>query len=299
MQKNYLIVGGIILLFVFGFFLLKDRKPATTEEGDMLAPVSSFSHAHGFAVDVTDASKVYIATHEGLFLLQNDKDLFQIGKMRDDLMGFSPHPTESITFFSSGHPVRGGNIGFQKTIDGGVSWARVSQGLSGPVDFHAMTVNQLNPNIVYGLFQGKLQRSEDGGVSWEYAKGTITAYSLSSDYTNETIVYAATGNGVQISKDKGDTWASLSEDLAGGAVSVFALHPQDKNYALAFSKRIGGLGKSIDGGVSWEKIHEEFAGETVLYLAFSKPEPNTVYALTDQNSLYKSVDRGTTWVRVR
>lgn len=299
MQRNYLIIGGIALLLVLSFFLFKNEKSATTGESDTLTPASSFSHAHGLAVDVADASKVYIATHEGLFLLKDDKGLFQVGKTRDDLMGFSPHPTEANIFFSSGHPARGGNIGFQKTTDGGVSWKRVSEGLGGPVDFHAMAVNQANPNIVYGFFGGKLERSEDGGLSWGYAKGTVAPYSLSTDSTDVNVLYAATRSGVQVSGDKGDTWSSLSENLAGSMVSVFLLHPQDTNYALAFSERIGGLGISTDSGVSWEKVNETFGSETVLYLAFSKIEPNIAYALTDKNSLYKSADRGETWIKVR
>lgn len=299
MKKNYLIAGGIILLFALGFFLFKAESPNATNDGDTLTPVSSFSHSHGIAVDVADASKVYIATHEGLYLLKGDKDLYRIGNTRDDLMGFSPHPTEANTFFSSGHPARGGNIGFQKTVDGGVSWERVSAGLGGTVDFHAMTVGAINPSLVYGFFGGKLQRSQDEGKSWEYAAGTVSPYSLSTDYRDENILYAATQNGVQVSKDRGDTWASLSDELAGGAVSAFALNPQENSYALAFSERLNGLGRSTDGGVSWEKLNEDFGGETVLYLSYSKTEQNLVYALTDQNSVYKSTDRGETWAKVK
>ncbi|RJQ36435.1 hypothetical protein C4552_04060 [Candidatus Parcubacteria bacterium] len=299
MQKNYLIAGGAILLLALGFLLVKEDAPGAARGGEPLIPVSSFSHSHGIAVDVTDASKVYIATHEGLYLLKDDKDLYRIGETRDDLMGFNSHPTEANVFFSSGHPARGGNIGLQKTTDGGLSWERISAGLGGPVDFHAMAVSAANPDVIYGFFGGKLQRSQDGGRSWEYARGSIAPYSLSVDHTDKHTLYAATQNGVQISKDKGDAWANLSEELSGGAVSVFASHPQDNDYALAFSERLGGLGKSADGGVSWEKVNETFAGGTVLYLAFSKTEPDVVYALTNKNAIYKSADRGMAWVNVR
>lgn len=299
MQKNYLTGGGALLLILGGLFLFGlSNTPAENSTETALTPVSSFSHSHGVVVDITDPQKVYIATHEGLLLLLQDKDLYQIGKRRDDLMGFSPHPSQINTFFSSGHPENGGNIGFQKTTDGGLTWERISDGLGGPVDFHALTISQVNPDIVYGFYKGKLQRSADGGLTWEYAKGSIAPISLSSDPKNENVLYASVQNGVQVSNDKGDTWKSMSPQLEGGAVSVFALDPL-AIYALTFSEKLGGMGKSVDGGITWQKIQETFGSEAVLYLSFSKSQEGIVYALTNVNSVYKSADNGDSWTRVR
>ena len=299
MQKNYLIGGVVVVLLLGGLFLLgSSGKPTESNSTSNLTPVSSFSHSHGMAVDTSDTTKVYIATHEGLYLLQNDKDLFQIGKTRDDLMGFSQHPTEAQTFFSSGHPSRGGNIGFQKTTDGGLSWTRISDGLGGRVDFHAMTVNQVNPNIVYGFFGGKLQRSTDEGRMWEYAKGAVAPISLSTNPKDENVVYASTQNGVMVSNDKGDTWQSISPQLEGGAVSVFAVEPIS-SYVLTFSEKLGGMGKSVDGGKSWQRLPETFGGEAVLYISYSKSQSGIVYALTNNNSVYKSTDNAGSWTKIR
>jgi photosystem II stability/assembly factor-like uncharacterized protein len=299
MQKNYLLIGGAVILILGSLFFFGSKdKPSGDGTESTLTPALSFSHSHGIAVDVTDAKKVYIATHEGLYLLSDDKDLYQIGKTRDDLMGFSPHPTEAQIFFSSGHPSRGGNIGFQKTTDGGLSWTRISDGLGGRVDFHSMTVSQVNPSIVYGFFGGKLQRSTDEGRTWEYAKGTIAPISLSSDTKDESTLYASTQNGVQVSKDRGETWHSVSPQLEGGAVSVFVIDPTS-TYALAFSEKLGGMGKSVDGGTTWQKVQDTFGSEAVLYIAFSKSQTRVVYALTNKNSVYKSTDSGTAWTKVR
>ena len=213
-------------------------------------------------------------------------------------MGFSPHPTEASTFFSSGHSTYGGNIGFQKTVNGGITWKKISDGLGGPVDFHSMTVSQANPNIIYGFFGGKLERSLDGGLSWEYVKGAVAPISLSSDTKNENVLYASTQNGVQISKDKGDSWQSMSSQLAGGAVSVFVLDPLS-TYALTFSEKLGGMGKSSDGGTTWQKVEETFGGEAIFYLSFSKSQVGTIYALTNRNSVYKSINSGDSWTKIR
>ncbi|MEK7460358.1 MAG: F510_1955 family glycosylhydrolase [Patescibacteria group bacterium] len=299
-KNNVQVIGLLVAVLLVGslfLFAFYGRQTKNSSE-NALTPIISFSHSHGIAVDISDPKKVYIATHEGLFLLSDDKDLFQIGKTRDDLMGFSTHSTEPNTFFSSGHSARGGNIGFQKTTDGGITWEKISDGLGGPVDLHAMTVSQANPNIVYGVYGDKLQRSSDGGHSWEYAKSAITPISLSSDPKNENTLYASTPDGVEISRDRGDSWQAVSTQLKGGGVTVFAVDPLS-SYALAFSQNLGGMGKSTDGGVTWQRIQEIFGGEAVLYLAFSKTQAGVVYALTNKNSIYKSIDSGDRWMKVR
>jgi len=289
-----IVVGGVIIL-------TRQNNNGSASPQSNLIPEQSISHGHGLAVDVNDPSKVYIATHYGLLLLQNEKDLYRVGKSKDDYMGFSPHPTEANTFFSSGHPSLGGNIGFQKSEDGGVTWKKISNGVNGPVDFHAMAVSPVNPNLVYGWYQGNLQRSSDQGKTWEIVNRNLLPVYLAADTADENIVYAATpqGQGVMISRDKGATWNSLSTALEGGAVSVIAIHPQDSKVLLTFSERLGGFGKSTDAGATWKKVNEEFNGETILHIAFSRSGPNVVYALTHENKPFKSSDAGDTWIQIR
>lgn len=292
-MENLKVIGGIVAAAVLigGALLLtkSGEAPSKTVE-------PTLQHVHGFAVDVANPDRLLIATHHGL-LEFSDNSLSQIGTAGDDLMGFTPHPRDASIFFSSGHPAGGGNLGFQKSTDGGLTWKKISDGMNGPVDFHSMTVSMANPDIVYGHF-GKLQLSSDGGTTWEFAKGSVQPISLSTDPIEENIVYAATASGVLVSEDRADTWRSLSAQLDGGAVSVFAVSP-DKTYSLAFSQALGGLGKSVDSGITWNKIDEAFNGEVLTFIAFSKTVPSTVYAFTQANSIYKSADKGATWTKLR
>ncbi len=290
------VVGGGILLFGKG-----KSAPADNSSSNNLYPEQAITHGHGLAVDVKDGSKLYIATHHGLLLLQNEKDLYRVGKSKDDYMGFSPHPTEANIFFSSGHPSLGGNIGFQKSEDSGVTWKKVSNGANGPVDFHAMAVSPVNSNLVYGWYQGNLQRSTDQGKTWEIVNRELLPVYLAADTKDENIVYAATpqGQGVIISRDKGTSWSSLSSELEGGAVSVIAVHSKDAKILFVFSEKLGGLGKSTDQGKTWQKVNEVFGGDTILRIAIDSNNPAVVYVLTHENKLYKSIDTGGTWTQIR
>ena len=228
--------------------------------------VDSISHSHGIAVDLNDSAKLYIATHEGLVFLKDSK-LIKIGDNTDDMMGFVIDKNDPLTFYSSGHSSTGGNIGFKKTIDGGLTWVKISDGIDGPVDFHSMTVSPVSSKIVYGSY-GKIQKSTDGGVTWtilENSPAKIT--SLLADSVNELTVYATTQEGIWISKDGGVNWESLSKDLASGAVIVLAQNPANSQDMLSVSS-IFGLVQSKDGGATWSKI--ETAPNTIFTILLSR-----------------------------
>lgn len=252
-----------------------------------------FIHAHGLAVDISDDSKLYVATHHGLFVLQDGKNSQRIGSGNDDYMGFSLHPLEANVFYTSGHPEQGGNLGFQKSEDGGLTWHKISDGLNGPVDFHSMAVSPVNPNRIYGWYKGIFQRSNDGGIVWEQGVITAPPFALIADSREQDTVYALTEQGILISKDGGMSWAPLPGGF-GVDIQAFSVHPADNKKMLAYSLTKG-LAVSTNGGVSWQNIPEQFNKEPVLHIAFNKKNPLTIYILTESGAVYRSDDGGNQW----
>lgn len=269
----------------------------TTQDNEIsLSPIQSISHAHGMAVDAVDSNKLYIATHNGLLMLENEQDLYRVGTVQDDFMGFSAHPEKPATFFTSGHPKHGGNLGIQRSDDGGMSWEKISDGVSGPIDFHTMTLSPTNPNLLYGWY-GALQRSTDGGQNWELLQTSLqNVISLTANPHDETVVYATTVSGIQVSNDKGESWAQFSEELSAGAVTALAIDPNNTQNMLSFSEVLG-LAKSTNGGVNWGTVSGDLG--VILYFAFDSNTPNNVYALNKDNEVYKSNNGGDTWSKVK
>ena len=302
MKNNNLVASVIAIIFlVGGVFWWNSRQPTqqiktapeqSTEQ--KLYPESEISHGHGLAVDIADSSKLYIATHYGLLVLQNDTDLYRIGTSRDDYMGLSVHPTNSNIFFSSGHPKTGGNIGFQQSQDGGITWSKISDGLGGPVDFHAMAVSPVNPELVLGWHQGSLQRSIYGGKTWEKLATPAPFVAIEGDTNDENVVYASSPQGLFKSQDKGETWGQLMN----GYVATIAVHPTYSQSILISSEKLG-LAISKDGGSNWEQIQANFNNESPLFIAYDKQKPETAYILTEKNSVFKSIDSGENWNKIR
>lgn len=287
----------IVLFFLLGTVVLAGCQ---TTSSNNLYSVESISHAHGFAVDVSDSNKLYIATHYGLYTLINEKDLYQIGKKKDDYMGFSVHPTNPNIFFSSGHPSGGGNLGVQKSEDAGITWQKISNGADGPVDFHSMAVSSANPDIMYGYYAGALQRSMNGGKDWEVlVKEFPTVVNFATDPSNENVVFASTGqSGLLRSNDKGTNWTVVSEELKDTTVTALTIDPQGTQNMLSFSQKLG-FAKSKDAGKTWEKINENFSNDILFFVAFDKNTAGKVYAITKNNFLYKSSNGGNSWSKIR
>ncbi len=291
------IASVVIVIVIFA----KSNNAPSVGTGDYLTPATGLGDVHGLAVDVADSSKVWIASHRGLYLFQNDKDLYVVGSGRDDYMGFSAHPTDSKVFFSSGHPATGGNIGFQKSIDAATTWQHISDGLNGPVDFHAMAISQIDPNLMYGWYRGGLQRSTDGGQKWQIVDSSLNSMqviSLTTDSKDKDTIFAATDKGILVSRDQAKSWSKLTESTSDGLATAIAVNPTDNRELLAYIQNTG-LVKSSDGGKSWTNMETPLASNMVMNISFDKKNSHILYAVNRSLELYKTTDSGATWARIR
>lgn len=126
----------------------------------------------------------------------------------------------------------------------------------------AVAVSESAPHVVYAAAGGKLFRSSDAGGTWTtLAVPSSTIEQLAVDPANSAVVYFVGFRQIFRSDDSGATW----KDVSAGAESVLAplrIDPQDPS---------------------------------TLYLG---ARCSSSYAPLDGGGVYKSTDRGETWVRL-
>lgn len=288
-------------------FQIYQAQPADSSKKALLTPVESISyqshnHIHGLGYD-NQNQRLFIATHYGIFIWKEGK-LFQLGKSRDDYMGFSLHPSNPNVIYNSGHS-GGGNMGVTKSEDGGATFKQIFRGLGGEtVDFHSMIISPANPNILYGWFQGKLYRSKDGGKSWQLALGRdlpgegfcFGAPCLTADGQKETTVYAGTPNGLLVSHDFGENWTLLNSQL--GAVAGVGVDPSNSQRLFAFTQNLS-LASSQDAGKSWRSHTQGLQlspREFIFAFAFDRKNSKHVFAATPEK-IFRTRDGGESWER--
>lgn len=251
----------------------------------------NFAHIHGLAIDPTDSTTLYVATHHGLFRIKDGSSLSFIGTNAFDLMGFSLHPKDPKVMYASGHPPTGGNLGFIRSTDGGVTWRKLA--LSGQVDFHAMTVVPPNPDIIYGwdIMSMRLYKTTDGGNNWKTidAKGLSGVIQLVADTKDSDRLYAATDEGLYVSFDGGSTWTP-SQQLKGSVVVSVSVDPKDNGiiYAVAYKK---GLYKTSDAGRTWTLMHTELNPQNPQHISIDPSNPQIIF-LASSKEVYRSIDGG-------
>lgn len=161
---------------------------------------ADISHIHGLGRD-PQSGQVVIATHEGLYRLQDGR--WRGGGQVVDLMGFAIAPDG--VYLGSGHPGPGVDLpepgGLLESRDGGRTWSSVSRG--GESDFHTLTAGA---GFVMG-FDGTLRISTDR-TTWREAAIDAEPHNIAASPGTGTVL-ATTERGLLSSADQGATWTRL------------------------------------------------------------------------------------------
>jgi photosystem II stability/assembly factor-like uncharacterized protein len=171
-----------------------------------------------------------------------------------------------------------------RSIDAGASW--INTGLSGS---NILAIDPQNPDTIYanGGLGGPtpvLQKSTDGGVTWQPTGLKPPPAHLVVDPTNSNTLYAS-GAGLFKSTDGGATWSQSDYGIGGTATGAASLEsltidPQHSNtlYAALYGK--GQILKTTDGAASWNPVSlGDAAGLFHIYSLIADPQNSgTVYA---------------------
>jgi len=247
-------------------------------------------HIHGLAIDPANPEQLYLATHTGLFLAAPDGMATRVGTSQDDLMSFLADPADPETFYASGHPPGGGNLGVLVSHDRGRTWQRLADGAGGPVDFHAMDASPADPGRLYGSYKG-LQASRDGGRSWR-AVGALPkdTFDLAASPRQPGTLYAAARGGLFVSRDDGRSWA-LAVDPPRPATLVYSA-PGGRLYAFVYGV---GLLTTDETGAGWALRSSGFGDQFIIHLAADPGNPDILHAVAGTGAVLTSRDGGRTW----
>jgi photosystem II stability/assembly factor-like uncharacterized protein len=149
-----------------------------------------------------------------------------------------------------------------KTIDGGATWKKLTEGLprDGDVGRIGVAVYRRDPRIVYALFEhakeGGIYRSEDRGDTWKKMSDTNPRPSYYSqvhiDPNNDQRIWVL-GAPMFYSEDGGKTFRNDLVQKIHGDYHALWIDPADSDHVLAGSD--GGIHVSWDRGRSWDYIN--------------------------------------------
>lgn len=268
--------------------------PVAAQETTPLSDLMAATHVHGIGPGAGGVDSLTLATHNGLWAVDlASGKATRLGGSQDDFMGYSAVPGSPGTAFASGHPATGGNLGIISTEDGGRTWAPVSDGLDGPVDFHNMEVSRADPTVIYGIgHDGRVQRSRDGGQTWEASgQAPEKLIDIATAPDDVALLYAATEAGLFLSPDHGVTWTAMIEGVPVSTVDSGA-----DGVVRAVDLEQGLITVGTGGEIT--RVSGDLPDGYLLLLTTTSGEPLRLAALSAKGSLVVSDDGGITWTDV-
>jgi photosystem II stability/assembly factor-like uncharacterized protein len=264
----------------------------TVQAGEVAAvsKLARTTHFHGIAVDRADPSRIYLATHHGLFVASRDGVATRVSQSRDDVMSFVPHPTNPSVFYGSGHAGREGDLGVIVSEDAGRTWTKIGEGVEGSGQFHHIAISQTNPNILYGVFTG-LQVSKDGGRSWAHTGPVPEGLTdLAVAGKSAAMVYAATESGLMMSHNQGQSWEPAH--AARQPATVVQAAPNGDVYAFIVGV---GLLRSNETERRWRFVQNPFGERYPVHLAVDLSNAENLYVILNTSEILASEDSGLNW----
>jgi photosystem II stability/assembly factor-like uncharacterized protein len=196
-------------------------------------------------------------------------------------------------------PLYAAGDGIYRSADGGLTWTTLTRAFTA----EEVHVSPSNSQILYAAIgekcakgeAGMLQRSTDGGGTWQARSGEVSSLDINPADPNDLLGIAC--NGVYRSRDGGQTW----DLLPGSAVTNydgFALvrGVNDRSYIYALFVSEGGtpaIQRSTNAGLTWTELHpENQAGPSDLVV---DPQDTRRLTFVSFAGFYRSIDAGQTW----
>ncbi len=193
-----------------------------------------------------------------------------------DYNSFEPNPMLAnlvdICYYNNsiGYAVSSLNNAIIKTIDGGLTWA-LTAGTTRTISW----------------------------VSKPTATGNFLGNNICQHPTRPNTVFCVFGATVFVSRDKGETWASISNVGIGNTPHDLYISPVDTNiWLVATESSTDAIMRTTNYGVSWTNVHAQNFSSYGEPLQIDQNNPSTFYFAPDNGGFWKSTDNGATWTSI-
>lgn len=121
-------------------------------------------------------------------------------------------------------------------------------------------------------------------------------FDLVVDPRNPEHLFATTRLGIYKSINSGNDW-TLVPNIPEAPIASLALQKEGNStvmYSYRFLKSAPGVYRSNDDGKTWEKLWTETNG-VVVKLAIAPNNPQMLYAVNENNTVFQSQNEGNSW----
>ncbi len=215
------------------------------------------------------------------------------------LLGLPGRSVTALTLDQGAAPrlYAGTGDGVYVSRDSGQSWVR-GAGLDASV--FALASGQYPDTLVYaGTFGRGVAWTADGGRTWSAGGDSLASdivFALATRRQEPGVVYAGTGRGLFVSRDRARQWQSLGAQLRGRSVRAVCLPGAAGQTGTVVAATFGqGVFVSADGGLSWEARNGGLGDLAVRSLVLDAAASDVAWAATSTAGFWRTGDGGRSW----
>ena len=278
-QIMYIVTGDAYATDTYSIGVLKSIDGGSTWNTTGISYiVSDEKTVNKVIINPNFTDSLYAVTNTNILISSDAGSSWQIvgpiGRWRD--IEFKPNNPNVVYAAKQSN----GASSVYRSIDGGVTWNEIDNGIGGSRYRPLIAVTPENPNVIYALFTASdysfhgLYKSSDAGDTWVLQSNSPNILGRDTDGTS-------TG---------GQSWYDLSLGVA------------TNNENLVY---VGGINlwKSNDGGLNWDIDGSSGNSANYSYMHVDQhalefnPHTNVAYAGND-GGVYKYVDNLNTWIDI-
>ncbi len=207
--------------------------------------------------------------------------------------------------------------GVFKSMDGGLTWVKTSNGL-GDLYINSLAIDPQNANILYaGTYNDEIYKTTNAGETWSHSSQGVQdgaiIYTIAIDPYNPDIIYIGTRgkfvvdpppwNGIVYrSKNEGINWTPVLENVGGSNQQDWAydIVVNPKNHCMVFvAMHEYGVYRSLNCGDSWESMNgnglTDLSGRALVINPIGTDSDAVYYGTWHRTGVYKSTNNGDNW----
>jgi len=277
-----------------------------------------------YALDISRSSPniLYLGLYEkGVYCSTNGAETWYPVNGLDREMAFKKITSIVIDKGNSSVVYVAAEDGVFQTIDGGLNWVSMNQGLS-TTDVKILYINSIGELYAgtrgYGLFKWNDSQWEgqdpfgQWGTIWPIWDGRpLYQYTsiLIHPLDNSRMIIGTFPQGIYKSADGGLSWKESNINWSMDGVFTLVTHPQ--NPEIVYAGTYNGINRSLDFGDHWEMWDQGMPGEQwVFSIDFDASDPEIMYACSKngenegtgvegfRGTVMKSENGGEVWTEI-
>jgi len=180
--------------------------------------------------------------------------------------------------------------------DNGTTWQWRETDTGGIAVFDVLVDPHDTDRVYAGSWGNNVLLSSDAGATWSpihQGLETLSAHCVAVNPANPQSLYVGTVETIYRSINGGESWEMSA--LSERPLSVFDLIMEDENPDRLYAGTTEGVYGSYDGGEVWVPLGRMNLTATVAVLAQDSADLSIIYAGTERQGLYRSLDGGRHW----